>query len=403
MVFSILFPVPTLTTSLLGKTKKLKNLSPYRTTLSTTREHENMGTANTIDLNQIQYRRGLKMIDAGLSIIPVRADGSKAPAASLLHGSTWKPFTESIVAPEELRRWCNQASFEIGFGIVGGKVSGNLEVLDIDDDTLTKPFRKLLQASMPGLYERLIRVRTPRPAQHLYYRTMGEATNGKKARKEYFQDGRRRFKTLIETKGEGGYVLAPGNPSSCHPTGRKYRLYGGCSLSNLPTLTVEEHSVVVQTASSFDEVPKVEKSVSVVSGMKTKATGTKPWDQFNREADWKDVLGKHDWRIVKQDANGRVYWRHPSANGSHSAVTGAFSEESADRLWVFSESTAFETATTIGDNNFRHSYSKFDALKILQFDGDFNAALNHIRLLGYEGGINLPFIQKAPPRRGRRK
>ena len=59
---------------------------------------------------------------AGLSVIPTAAD--KRPACA------WKPFTERIMSDRELEVNFRNAG---GIGIVCGRVSGNLELLDFDD------------------------------------------------------------------------------------------------------------------------------------------------------------------------------------------------------------------------------------------------------------------------------
>ena len=40
-----------------------------------------------------------RLVKSGLSVIPIRADGSKAPAIK------WKAFQARIATPEELHKW----------------------------------------------------------------------------------------------------------------------------------------------------------------------------------------------------------------------------------------------------------------------------------------------------------
>ena len=46
--------------------------------------------------------------------------------------------------------------------------------------------------------------------------------------------------TLIETRGEGGYALAPGCPADCHDTGRLYEHHSGPKLSQVRDITQSE-------------------------------------------------------------------------------------------------------------------------------------------------------------------
>jgi putative DNA primase/helicase len=62
-----------------------------------------------------------RLVASGLSIIPIRNDGTKAPAVK------WKEFQSSIANPDDIIRWFGPGS-QYGIAIVTGAVSGNLEV-----------------------------------------------------------------------------------------------------------------------------------------------------------------------------------------------------------------------------------------------------------------------------------
>ena len=82
-----------------------------------------------------------RYLAAGLSIIPVKTDGSKAPASDVLPKefdpkdqrlkATWKPFQSRQATEDDLQRWSSK-----GIAIVCGAVSGSLEVIDNDDPAL---------------------------------------------------------------------------------------------------------------------------------------------------------------------------------------------------------------------------------------------------------------------------
>jgi len=76
-------------------------------------------------------------VAAGLSVIPISSDGSKTPDMDCLRRTgkkkaAWKPFQSQPPTQEQLDRWF-QGNDLAGIGIVCGKVSGGLEVLDFDD------------------------------------------------------------------------------------------------------------------------------------------------------------------------------------------------------------------------------------------------------------------------------
>ena len=49
-------------------------------------------------------------------------------------------------------------------------MSGNTEVIDVDDTSVLRPYYDLLEAVAPGLVARLVIVKTPTNGRHLYYR-----------------------------------------------------------------------------------------------------------------------------------------------------------------------------------------------------------------------------------------
>src|SRR5262245_13718779 len=75
----------------------------------------------------------LAYLRAGLTVIPIKADGSKAPAVS-----TWKEYATALPSEAAVRSWWREGT--AGIGVVGGAVSGNLECLDFDRGELFAPW-----------------------------------------------------------------------------------------------------------------------------------------------------------------------------------------------------------------------------------------------------------------------
>src|SRR5687767_14883777 len=67
----------------------------------------------------------LTWYDAGCSVIPIRADGTKKPALE------WKEFMATRATRERVQRWFGSQQHQ-GIGIVCGTVSGNLEMLELE-------------------------------------------------------------------------------------------------------------------------------------------------------------------------------------------------------------------------------------------------------------------------------
>ena len=54
------------------------------------------------------------------------------------------------------------------------------------------------------------------------------------------ETGKTKRKTVIETKGEGGYCLAPPSPAGCHPLNKCYRFVDGKDLTMVPTISFNQ-------------------------------------------------------------------------------------------------------------------------------------------------------------------
>src|SRR5262249_13577672 len=150
----------------------------------------------------------LAYLDAGQSVIPIKRDGSKAPD---LPG--WKKRQRERMTADEARRLWDRPD-PPGIAVICGAVSGGLELIDfdVDADNIFPAWCDLVEVECPGLVGRLSVVRTPRPGYHVRYRVKGGQVPGND---KLASDPRRPAKeqTLIETRGEGGYALAPGSPA----------------------------------------------------------------------------------------------------------------------------------------------------------------------------------------------
>jgi len=146
-------------------------------------------------------------IEAGLCVLPVTTDGAKKPALA-----SWTRYQEVASTLEEVERWF-AAEDATGLALVTGAVSGDLELFEFDDGALIDPF--LARAAGAGIDEIVQRIRagyreaTPDGGQHwLYYLAGGGAKTTPLARRPATdRHGRPFAKPLIETKGEGGYVI----------------------------------------------------------------------------------------------------------------------------------------------------------------------------------------------------
>lgn len=150
----------------------------------------------------------------GVSVVPVRRGGSKAPAMAR---DQIQQYRDRLPTEKELSDWFDVAE-PPGLAAVCGAASGNLAVLDFecrDSDGVYYDWLRSLPPEVAEWCDRMPLVETPSGGRHLWVRLPDCTPSGKLAK---YADG----KTKIEIKGAGGYVLAPGSPPECHQTGREY-------------------------------------------------------------------------------------------------------------------------------------------------------------------------------------
>ncbi|MFL6209836.1 MAG: AAA family ATPase [Pyrinomonadaceae bacterium] len=303
-----------------------------------------------------------RYVAATLSIFPVRTDGSKAPIVA------WKGYQSRIADESEVDQWFRT---ECGIAIVGGKVSGNLEILDFDEPEVFEPWCVLVERFSPGLIDRLPLVLTPSGGFHLYYRNTVEVDGNLKLAQRAGENGRPNV--LIETRGEGGYVIAPPSPAECHPARKPYELLRG-DLTNIPVIERHERESLLECARSFNQY--VSKGHVVKCDARWSGQG-RPGDLFNSQftlANWGELLERHGWSLVDV-REGVEYWQRPGKVGPGISATVNFG--GGNLLYVFSSNAApFDS---------ERAYTPFVAYALLEHGGDFSAAAKALAGHGYEG------------------
>ena len=291
----------------------------------------------------------------GLSVLPIRVDGSKAPAIG-----GWTSLQNRIGTEAELDNWFGG---NVGIGVIAGHASGNLQVFDFDEPGKFGQFSVSMVGIDRELLARLPQVATPSNGHHLYLRCDEIEGNQKLAMSA---NGKR---VLIETRAQGGYVVAPGSPASCHETGKTYRHVGGPAIQDTPRITADERQSLLDCARGFDERPAQQPVQQFTPP--PQRDGLAPGEDFGNRHSWGEILIPHGWVQVSPDM-----WRRPGkAAGSASASTKTTSQAGNSLLRVFSSNAyPFESD---------QSYSKFACYAILQHSGDYSAAAKTLSGLGY--------------------
>ncbi len=267
-----------------------------------------------------------RYVKNGISIVPT--DDNKRSIIP------WKKYQKELISGSELEQHFTSARAK-GVAVICGQVSGNLEVIDIDtkyDITgeLYREYTSAIAEHDTALLDKLLIVQTKSGGYHFYYRCEVIDGNQKLAQryctdKEKADNPNVSVQVLIETRGEGGYVVAP-------PTEGYTTIQG----SNIPIISVDERDMLLELARSFNTViPEPARPPQGVSEQ-SKYT-TSPFEDFNSRGDVEMILLKHGWSF-QYERGGKRYYRRP---GKDEGISGDYW---VDKKWftVFTTSSQFE-------------------------------------------------------------
>lgn len=294
-----------------------------------------------------------KLYESGFSVIPVGKD--KVPTIR------WKQNTELLLAPSD------KIASSYGIGIVTGKVSGNLEVIDIDlkydlTGKLFDDYKALIHSQSPELLKKLVVQKTPTGGYHFIYRAPEVEGNKKLANRHATEaeqsDTKEKIKVLIETRGEGGYF-------ACEPFPDYRVIYG--SLLDVKTITKDEREILLDCAKTFNDVFE---PVHVKKEHKEYiASNLTPFDDYNQRGEVLDLLLSQGWKLVLTRGSKNLLLR-PGGAGKWSADF-----DTEKRLfYVFTSSSEFEQ---------QKAYNPVQVLCKLNFNGDYSATGKWLRDNGY--------------------
>jgi putative DNA primase/helicase len=325
---------------------------------------------------------------AGASVVRAAIDGTKRPDGAWKQYQTKRP-TEDIV-----RQWFTGG--HPGLGIILGSVSGGLEMLEFEGRAVTEKrheeFDEIAEASgLSNVWQRIkdgYCEQTPSGGYHLVYRvTDGPVLpNTKLARRpataeELAAKPSEKIKVLVETRGEGGFVITAPSHGPVHETGQPWQLLAG-DTKNLAEITADERDALFTIARMLDQMPATEQPTPTTPEQPTSTAdfgGVKPGEDYEQRTDWADILTPHGWRLLGQHGNTR-YWQRPGKTGiGPSATTGHADDR--DRLYVFTTSTEFDA---------ERPYTKFGAYALLEHGGDHSAAAKELRRRGYGSAPTTP-------------
>lgn len=276
----------------------------------------------------------------GFQVVPTNSSGTKRPYGE------WKKYQTERMPLQQLRDLLSTGRYP-GIGVIPGKVSGNLEMLEIEGPTDARQERlgtiaeklQTYPADVADTWRTLLEGCTEESAGgglHIFYRVSdGDALRNTKLAMLT------REKVIAETRGEGGFVITaptPGLVKEGHAVGSAYRLLG--DPANTPTITAEQRDLVhLLVADALDRV-------GIASSPETKPNN-KPepssdysaapsvLDTYREQTTWREILEPEGWTHSHNDGT-RDHWTRPGKKpGEGTSATTV--EDGA--MYCFSTST----------------------------------------------------------------
>ncbi len=317
------------------------------------------------------YALAQRLAGSGIAVIPIRCDGSKAPA-----WKEWKTYELRLPTLHELKKMFSGRT--VGIAAIGGKVSGNLECIDFEVLELFDKWASDIELEFPGLLSRLVITRTPSKGAHVWYRCDVIGGNVKLSRRypteeELAKDPRMKWETLVETRGENGYALLPGSPPACHEMNKSYE-YASLGLGDLGLVRkveIDQRNRMIDLArqfNSFIEEPRGNRPTR--NGV---ATGLMPGDDFDKRGNWQEILEPAGWSLESGTWDDGRLCRPGKERGVSATVGFARGQLGEPLLHVFSSNAPIPTGT----------YGRFRAFAYIHHNQNFIDAATELYGKGY--------------------
>lgn len=307
-----------------------------------------------------------KYIDAGISVIPVRDTNSAQGVAKSPYGN-WKACQITPLTKQELFDQMDVKYNTTAVGIIGGKVSGNLEIIDIDvkykhgiDATLFTDLKTLY----PDLLKKVRIHKTPSGGFHILYRCSDPVEGNQKLAgrdktpEELSVEPRPKTVNFLETRGEGGYVVAP--------PALGYTVVKG---NPIPILSKTERDSIISLCRSYNEIITPEKAPYKPTKTEDAYYDTNPFEDFNNRVDPSALVSEFGWKEFKHN-NHFIWYTRP---GKVKGVSMSFNQQ---KRFFF----CFTASTELEENK---GYSPANLLALLAHGGDKKRLYSDLVSRGY--------------------
>lgn len=334
---------------------------------------------------QVKY-----LLSENISLIPVRdkpeteKNGTSRPAKT--------PYTSWVAQQKkrltEKQLWDKMAYYDTSaIAIIAGEISGNLEIIDIDvkyKSGIDALLFKSIQSLYPAIYDKLRIHKSPSGGYHILYcihnhqvpesmKLAARPTTQQEQDEQTARGARRPLKiaAFIETRGEGGYALAP--PSMGYSIHKE---------NPIPQLTWEERESVIALCKSYTEVVKTIPVPKPPKAQEDQYT-TNPFEDYNSRTDICELLAEFDWCELRED-HQFIWFTRP---GKDTGVSASWNKEK-EIFYVFTSSTEFEP---------EKGYRPATILSLLKFGGDKKKTYKYLTEKGY--GVFKPYYEEKKLKR----
>jgi len=329
------------------------------------------------------YEAAKQYTKAGISVLPVKLS-DKRPATP-----TFKQWMTAIPTEAEIDQLYPSLNGVHGIAVIGGAVSGNLEIIDFDNHTGSAKKTMTEWAKIPEVKEILdkypfVLETSQSGGYHLIYRHLDTPHGAKKLAHEPKVENPEKdddWWTLIETRGEGSYCVIYPSPG--------YVLKKG-SFEQLPVITAEERDILVSNCCLFERKPaKEEKKLKLQSRNVTQLISNEQkqgsiFERFNSDpssAQAVITLMEASGFKYSHNSRGNDYWTRP---GKKTGVSVSFN---GTVFYAFS-SNALPFPYLQGVN-------VFTAYSLFAHNGDVKATIAEIRKDPRFADLNAKKIEKV--------
>lgn len=290
-------------------------------------------------------------------------------------------------------------------GLVCGKLSGNVEIIDIDqkyslDGKLFDNYKRLINEINPDLLKKLVVQKTMNGGYHFIYRCQkiegnlklaSRSTTNDEKNKTYIEEIKKgvdkdlakkraandKVRVLLETRGEGGMVV-------CYPSKGYELIYG--DWFSISEITIDERETLMNIARQFNEVVdnyKPQHKADNRRGVK----GLSTFEDYNDRGDVVSLLEKHGWKAVKNQGRKVLLLRPGQTSATHSG------NYDFDKKW-------FSVFTTSSEFDPMKAYQPYAVYAFLECNKDFSEASKRLYAEGYGERIEVEreLNQKIPSR-----